>query len=541
MFQLIIKGGNIIDGTGKPAFRGDLAVRDGKIVAVGDVASEEAEKTINADGLTVAPGFIDIHSHSDVTILANARAESKIHQGVTTEVIGNCGLTLAPLSDARRQELRDYLSTTLGTSGIKTLRWDWTSFGEFLDLIRREPLGINLVPLVGHGTIRVGVMGMENRPPTEGEMKVMEDLLDRCLVEGAFGMSTGLDYPPDAYSTTEELIRLGRVLARRGAVYASHIRGENETLFESIAEVIRIGEESGCQVEVSHLKAGGRSNWGKAPQLLKLLDEAHEHGVNIGWDQYPYTAWGTGLIDYIPQWVGNDGREKLVERLRDKATRQTIKEEITRGIKEGRHPACAAPWEEVYIAVVETGKNAPLEGKSIAEVAAEWQQDPIDTVLNLLADERGAVKIIVFGISGDDVETIMRHPMTAIASDGRAVAPYGVLGKGKIHPRYYGTFPRVLGHFVREERVLRLEEAVRKMTSLPAERMGLNDRGRIAVGAAADLVIFDPETIIDKATFKDPHQYPEGIADVIIGGQVVVHNGEHTGVMGGEILARSKP
>jgi len=536
MFQLIIKDGNVIDGTGKPAFRADVGIRDGKIAAVGDLTGVEAEKSIAAGGLVVAPGFIDIHSHSDFTIMINPRAESKIHQGVTTEVTGNCGLTAAPLSETHRQEALDYLSTTLGISGSDSLAWDWTFFGDYLDHLRQRPLGVNLAPLVGHATLRIAVMGAADRPPTEEEMVAQEELLERCLLEGAFGMSTGLDYPPDAYSTTEELVRLGRVLARHDALYATHIRGEAQTLFEAVAEAVRIGKESGCRVEISHLKAGGLGNWGKAPQLLAYLDAARERGVEVAWDQYPYTAWGSGLIDYLPRWVAADGREKLAERLRDESIRKIIRAEIERDVQSGQHPLCVAPWDIVRIALVESPDNVPLEGKSVAEIAAEQGRDPCDVAFDLLADEKGAVKTLVFCISEDDVRTIMQHPLTVIASDGRAVAPYGILGRGKTHPRYYGTFPRVLGRYVREEKLLSLESAIHKMTLAPAQRMGLWDRGRIAPGMAADLVLFDPATIRDQATFENPHRYPGGIASVIVAGQVVIQEGEHTGKLCGQIL-----
>lgn len=536
MLQLIIKDGKVIDGTGKPALRADVGIRDGKIAAVSDLTGVKAEKSIAAGGLVVAPGFIDIHSHSDFTIMINPRAESKIHQGVTTEVIGNCGLTAAPLSEAHRQEALDYLLTTLGISGSESLAWDWTSFGDYLDYLRQRPLGVNLVPLVGHATLRIAVMGAADRPPTEEEMVTQEVLLERCLREGAFGMSTGLDYPPDAYSTTEELVRLGRVLARHDALYATHIRGEAQTLFEAVAEAVRIGKESGCRVEISHLKAGGLCNWGKAPQLLAYLDAARERGVQVAWDQYPYTAWGSGLIDYLPRWVAADGREKLAKRLRDETIRKIIRAEIERDVQSGRHPLCIAPWDTVRIALVESPDNVPLEGKSVAEIAAEQGRDPCDVVFDLLADEKGAVKTLVFCISEDDVRTIMQHPLTVIASDGRAVAPYGILGRGKTHPRYYGTFPRVLGRYAREEKLLSLESAIHKMTLMPAQRMGLCDRGRIAPGMAADLVLFDPETIRDKATFENPHRYPSGIASVIVAGQAVIQEGKHTGELCGQML-----
>jgi N-acyl-D-amino-acid deacylase len=538
MLQLIIKDGNVIDGTGKPAFRASVGIRDGKVTAVGDLNGVEAEKSIAAGGLVVAPGFIDIHSHSDFAIMINPRAESKIHQGITTEVTGNCGLTAAPLSEAHRQEALDKILPTSGISGLDSLAWDWTSFGDYLDHLRQRPLGINLAPLVGHATLRIAVMGAAGRPPAEDEMAAMERLLERCLCEGAFGMSTGLEYRPGAYSTTEELVRLGRVLARHDALYATHIRGEAQNLFEAVAEAVHIGKESGCRVEISHLKAGGLGNWGKAPQLLAYLDAARERGIEVAWDQYPYTAWGSGLIDYLPHWVAADGREKLAERLHDETTRQVIREEIERDVQSGQHPLCIAPWDTVRIALVESLDNEPLEGKSVAEIAAEQGRDPCDVAFDLLADEKGAVKTLVFRISEDDVRTIMQHPLTVIATDGRAVTPYGILGRGKTHPRYYGTFPRVLGRYVREEHLLSLESAIHRMTLMPAERMGLWDRGRITPGTVADLVIFDPAIIRDEATFQYPHRYPTGITSVIVGGQVVIHEGQHTGKLCGHILER---
>jgi len=538
-YDLLIKATTIVDGSGRPAFKGCVGVKGGKIAAVGDLRGD-GERVIDGSGLVTCPGFVDLHSHSDFTILINPRAESKIHQGVTTEVTGNCGSTAAPLLDDHRSELLDYLSTTLGIGGSESLSWDWTFFGEYLDHLRRHPLGVNLAPLVGHATLRIAVMGVADRPPTEEEMTAMEDLLDRCLREGAFGMSTGLEYPPDAYSTTEELVCLGRVLARHKALYATHIRGEAQTLFESIAEAVHTGEASGCQLEISHLKAGGVGNWGKATQLLSYLDAARERGVEVAWDQYPYTAWGSGLIDYVPHWVAADGREMLVKRLRDASTRQTIREEIEQKVQKGCHPLCAAPWETVRIALVESPANIPLEGKSVADIAAEQRRSPYDVVFDLLADEKGAVKTLVFCISEEDVKTIMQHPVTAIVTDGRAVAPYGVLGRGKTHPRYYGTFPRVLGRYVREEKLLSLESAIHKMTLMPASRIGLCDRGCIAPGMVADLVIFDPATIRDKATFAAPHCYPKGIVKVIVAGQVVIDKGKHTGRLCGQVLERPR-
>jgi N-acyl-D-amino-acid deacylase len=317
------------------------------------------------------------------------------------------------------------------------------------------------------------------------------------------------------------------------------VRSEDLALFDAVAEAVRIGEVSGCRVEISHLKVGGIGNWGQAPQLLAYLDAARERGVRVTWDQYPYTAWGSSLIDYLPHWVAADGREKLVERLRDETVRQAIRKEIEQDVRNEQHPLCSAPWNTVRVALVESPDNVPLEGKSIAEIAAEQHRDPYDVVFDLLAEEKGAVKTLVFCISEDDVRTIIQHPLTAIATDGRAVAPYGILGRGKTHPRYYGTCPRVLGRYVRQEKLMSMESAIHKMTLMPAERIGLPDRGRIAPGMAADLVTFCPATIRDEATFQDPHRYSRGIVNVIVAGQVVIDEGEHSGKMCGQILERT--
>jgi N-acyl-D-amino-acid deacylase len=539
MFQLIVKGGTVVDGTGKPARVADVGVSDGIVTALGHLDRQQAHRSLLADGLVVAPGFVDIHSHSDVTILINPRAESKIRQGITTEVTGNCGITAAPLPDSHRRELLDFLSMTFGISGSEALAWDWRSFGDYLDHLRRRPLGINLAPLVGHTTLRIAAMGAANRPATDEELAALEALLEQSLDEGAFGLSSGLEYPPASYSTPAEMIRLGRVVARHGSLYATHLRSEDLCLWEAVAEAVQVGEESGCRVEISHLKLGGVRNWGQASRLLASLDAARERGVEVTWDQYPYVAWGSGLIDYLPPWVAADGRQALAERLVDGATRRAIRVEVEEAVRQGRHPLCAAPWDTVRVALVESASNRPLEGRTIAQIADEQSRDPLDVAMDLLADEKGAVKTLVFCVDEDDVRTIMRHPLTAIATDGRAMAPYGPLGRGMTHPRYYGTFPRVLGRYVRGEKLLSLESAIHKMTLMPARRIGLHDRGRIAPGMAADLTIFDPATIQDHATFEQPREYPTGIAWVILAGEIVVDHGQHTAQMRGQVLKRS--
>ena len=325
---------------------------------------------------------------------------------------------------------------------------------------------------------------------------------------------------------------------RPARLYATHIRSEDLALWGAIAEAVDVGERSGCRVEISHLKLGGVRNWGRAPELLAFLDRARERGVDVAWDQYPYVAWGSSLIDYLPHWVAADGRERLAERLLDAAVRRAIRAEIEEEVGNGRHPLCAAPWDTVRIALVGSAANRHHEGRTIAQIAASEGRDPLEVVFDLLAAERGAVKTLVVCVDEGDIRTILRHPLTAVVTDGRAVAPYGVLGQGMIHPRYYGAFPRVLARYVRDEKLLTLESAIHRMTLMPARRIGLHDRGRIAPGFAADLTIFDPATIQDRATFEQPHEYPAGIAWVILGGNVVVEQGEHTGRMCGHVLRR---
>lgn len=538
MYQLIVKEGIVVDGTGSPGRRADVGIEHGIITALGQLHGERAERTLDADGLIVSPGWIDLHSHSDFTIMLNARAESKVRQGITTEVTGNCGITAAPLPDAHRRELLDFLSMNLGISGTETLGWEWHTFGDYLDRLRGAPLGINLAPLVGHTTLRIAAMGAARGPATEGDLATMEALLEQSLSAGAFGLSSGLEYSPASYSAPEEMVRMAHIVARHGALYATHVRSEDLDLWDAIDEAVDVGRRAGCRLEISHLKLGGVRNWGRAPELLALLDRARESGVDVAWDQYPYVAWGSSLIDYLPDWVAADGREKLAERLLDTAFRGPIRAEIEDAVANGRHPLCSAPWDTVRIALVGSEANRHYEGRTVAQIAASEGHDPLEVVFDLLAAEQGAVKTLVFCVDEGDIRTILRHPLTAVATDGRAVAPYGVLGQGMIHPRYYGAFPRVLARYVRDENLLTLESAIHRMTLMPARRIGLHGRGRIAPGLAADLTIFDPETVQDRATFEQPHEYPAGIAWVILGGEVVVEQGQHTGRMCGRVLRR---
>ncbi len=536
MCDLLIKNGKIIDGTGSPAIFADISVKDGKIERIEPSLQLDCQKEVNAANKIVCPGFIDIHSHSDATIMINRKAESKIRQGITTEVVGNCGISAAPLTTAFLSEVKDHLTVNSDFGRADEIGKSWITFGEYITFLNELSLGINIMPMVGLGTLRSAVMGIKSGPPTIDEMREMEDLLEKSLEEGAAGLSTGLEYIPDILSRVEELIQLCRVVKRQNKLYASHIRRESQGLFPAIEEAIRCGEESGCQVEISHLKLGGKINWGKTDQLFDILERAISRGVCLSWDQYPYIAWGTGLADYVPHWVIQEGHKKMIAYLSDTATRKKIRMEINKEIKKGIHAYNTASWENVQIAMVKSPEYKAIEGKRISKIAKELNTDPLDFVFDLLIKERGLVKTLVFCMDEEDIKTIMKHPHTIIASDGRAVAPYGELKKGATHPRYYGAFPRVLGKYVRDEKVLSLETAIKKMTSMPAKTMGLDTRGTLAPNMVADITIFDPETVCDVATYENPHQYSKGIEKVILSGEIIIDKGKHTNKLVGQVI-----
>ncbi len=522
----MIKNGVIVDGTGRPGFVGDLYIENGKIALVGEIKEKSAEIKIDASNLVVSPGFIDMHGHSDYTLLVNPFADSKVRQGVTTEVIGNCGQSAAPILGEAREEAERIAERY-------ELRVDWTYMGEYLERLKRNGISINVAALVGFGTVRLSVMGYEAREPKKEEMNEMKSLIARSLDEGAVGMSTGLRYVPQSYAKTEEIIELAKVVAGRGGIYTSHIRDEGDggRLIEAIEEAIRIGRESGVSVEISHLKILARPLWNLCDEMLGIIENARREGVNVNADQYPYRASGTSLMAWIPKWAKEGGYEKLVERLKDPEIREKIKEELAEVIE------VRGGGENALISRFEP--NPSFEGKTLAEVAKEMGMSVIDAAIKLVeiaAMEKKGVGIVNFNQSEENVRKIMTKPWVMVGTDGYALKPEGILAKGVAHPRSYGTFPRILGRYVREEKLLILEEAVRKMTSLPANKLGLKDRGIIREGMAADIVIFDPRSIIDRATYMKPHQYPKGIEYVIVNGELVVEKGEHTGKLPGRVL-----
>lgn len=530
MYSVIIYGGKIVDGTGGTAYKSDIAIKNGKIVALEqDLKNCQADLKINADGLVVAPGFIDMHSHTDASVFRNPLAESKIMQGITSDVTGNCGIGAFPVVENKAAELEKYLTLHNHTAPADGSRWQ--SFAEYADKLDTIGLGLNMVPLVAHGALRIAAMGSEDREPTPQEMQIMEELLEQTLQEGAWGLSTGLIYPPGSFARTPELIALSKVLAKHKTIYASHVRGESSTLLEAVDEAIRIGRESGARIEVSHLKAIGKPNWGKGIQALKNIETARKEDVDVAADQYPYTATSTGLTALVPAWAHAGGVELMLARLADSALRERLNQDINKEMD------VRGGADKVMITSLGSDRNESLSGKTIAEIAKVWGCAADAAVIRLLSEEEGAVGAVYFSLSDIDLEGIIASDKVSVGTDGYALNAELDAGEST-HPRSYGTFPRVLGLYVRDKGLLSLEKAVYKMTGLPAERLGIKDRGLIKEGLAADLVIFNQDTVADRADFNNPHRYPVGIEYVFVNGHAVVAEGKVTGVGPGKVLRK---
>jgi N-acyl-D-amino-acid deacylase len=519
MYDLVIKNGTVIDGAGSDGYKADLGILDGKIAIIGEISSETAKSKIDADGMIVCPGFIDIHTHTDYTLLVNPRAESKIRQGVTTEIGGNCGGSIAPISDHNLKPAQKSLKNY-------DIDPDWRDMGEFLGKLEDAKIGINYATFVGNGTARSAVMGFDERRPTETELEKMKAEVAKAMKQGAIGLSTGLIYTPSLYADTDEITSLAGVAAKYGGIYASHIRGEGETLFDAIQEAITIGERANIGVQIAHFKASGEKNWGKAERALKMLDEARNRGVDVTADRYPYLAGSTGLNFLMPVWIKDGGIDMMVKRLKEPEISDKIKSRLR---------AKAAETEDYWDKII-----LCTDGSTITEAAEKRDMEPADFVCQFLIEKNGQVSICHFSMSQEDTNLILKHPLVMIASDSSARAPYGKLGEGKPHPRGYGTFPRAVQEYVRERKLVSLPEMVRKMTSMPADRLGFTRRGRIKMGNYADICVFNYETIEDKATYADPHQYPSGIEYVLVNGKVVIAKGEHTDEFSGKVI-RGRP
>jgi N-acyl-D-aspartate/D-glutamate deacylase len=526
-FDLIIRTGRVVDGSGALWFPGDVAVKGDEIVRVGKLDEDEltAKRIIDARGLTVAPGFIDIHSHSDYTLLVDGTAQSKVRQGVTTEVLGEAH-SAGPLQGKAKLDLSD-----LG------LQADWRTLGEYFARLQKGGISVNVASYVGATQIRSCVLGDESRDPTPEETEQMKQLGAAAMRDGAMGLSSSLIVPPDTYLDTRQLIDLASAVQPFGGIYSTHMRTEGEGIFDAIREAITIGEEAKVPVDIIHLKIADKRLWGRMKEVCDLIGEAQAKELKITANQYPYIAGQNNLVALIPPWAMEGGREKLLERLAVPEMRLRMEKDILKGVPGWfDHYLAMQGWESCVVASVKSEKNRVHEGKPVAQIAQDLKKKPFDVVFDLLKEEGGSVPAVYFLMSEEDVRTAMQVPWVSIGSDGTAVRPDGILGRGKPHPRWYGTFPRVLGKYVREERVLSIEEAVHKMTALNAEKLGITDRGLIKANKKADLTIFDAGRVVDKATFENPHQYPEGIEFVIVNGTVVLEKGEHLGAKPGRIL-----
>lgn len=522
MTDLILRGGTLHDGLGGEGRQQDIAVTGDRITGLGDLSQEAAGRTLDVSGLVVAPGFIDIHTHSDFSLLINRPMRSSLAQGVTTELVGNCGTSIGLV--------------TAGENFAQERRWaerggtvlDWSRMSGYLARVEDGGLGGNVATLAGHGTIRKAVLGFEDRPPTAGELSRMQAMLAEALADGAVGLSTGLEYLPGGYAKHEEVAALAAVAREAGGFYATHIRNEGDTLVESIAEAIRVAEATGVPLQLSHHKSEGRANWGKPRVTLPLMAAARAAGLDVLTDQYPYTAFMTGMsVILLPRWAKDGTMENMLARLRDPSDRARILATIAE-----------EPWDWTTVQVGVARTRREVQGMTLAALGASEGKTPAEAALDLLVSEEGWVSAVHFAMSEEDIEFVLSDPHTMIGSDGVANDPASEMAADKTHPRTYGTYPRVLARYVRDREILSLGEAVRRMTSLPARRLGLTDRGTLRAGAMADITVFDPRAVSDAATFDDPHRFPVGIPHVVVNGRLALENGVQTDVLSGRVLRR---
>ncbi|MBS1226162.1 MAG: N-acyl-D-amino-acid deacylase [Candidatus Aminicenantes bacterium] len=525
--DLVVSGGTVYDGAGGPPFRADLGIADGMIRTIGRIRRSRAAAVIEADGLAVSPGFIDVHDHTDTGLLVNPRAESAVRQGVTTLVSGQCGGSPFPLTDEKAAEMRGSLEKKYGLAA------EWKDITGFLAAIEKSGTALNYTTFVGNGTVRAAIVGDGDRPASPAELDRMRGLVAEAMAGGALGLSSGLEYTPSSFASTEELIELGRVAARTGGLYATHMRDEETFVLEAVAEALRIAREAPIRLQISHLKVGFAVNWPKLGTLMDMLEKARAEGLDFRCDRYPYIASATGLSTLFPIWSREGGTEGFLARLKDPAFDARIRAHLA------EQERGYGSWDKILISDVASDKNRALEGMNVLEAARQAGKVPYEFMRDLLIEESDRVGMVSFYGHEDNLKRILSHPLVGIGADSEAVAPYGPLSQGKPHPRTYGTFPRALGKYVREEKIVPLEEMIRKMTAMPAGQMGFVRRGMLKVGWAADVCVFDPDRIIDRATFKEPAAYPEGVRQVVVNGQIVVDAGEHTGRLPGRVLRKN--
>ncbi len=545
MYSLVVKNVKVIDGLGNPWFYADVGIKGERIAHVGRVETRDAQKIIDGKDMALAPGFIDMHSHSEMIFLNKKQPdllEGRVRQGITTEIMGNCGISVSPVRD----EIKPVMEASVGWMTPDKVPWQWNSMGEYLDIVEKNGVVVNVGTLTGHGAIRALVKGFSGGISSPEEIEDMKGFLKETFEQGSFGLSSGLIYAPGMFADTHELTELGKIVSQYDRIYTSHIRGSSETDIEAQQELIEIGEKTGCRVHRSHYEAFGHENWHKIEMTLRMDEEARARGIDMAYDMFPYTAAMTMMIAIYPPWSLDGGWPRFVERVNDPKSRKKIEKDIEEVVPEwptwlpGSWPhnlVKAAGWEKVYIGYIPSEKNKGFEGLNLVQLGQRVGKSPFDSITNLLVEEGGAISQLIFGVSGDrnndaPIRAIIQHPLGGYATDAIDI------GRGKPHPAAYGTYPRILGRYVREEKLLPLEDAVRRMTSFPANRLGLKERGIIAEGYFADLVLFDPEKISDRATYEDPRQFPEGIHYVIVNGQVLLENGQVKGILPGKVLRK---
>ncbi len=537
MFDIKIINGTVFDGLGGKGVRADVGISGEMITAIGDLSAAEAGTVINAEGKAVAPGFIDMHTHSDVSVIYDRKVSSKIHDGVTTEIVGNCGIGVAPVNEDKKDLLIAYLGTRLVGSIPVKLELPWNTMDEYLGHIEKNPPAANIVPLLAHGPIRINEMGFSKEHPTAEQIENMQREIAKGMEAGCVGLSSGLVYMPGEYSTAEELAELCRAVAPYRGFYVTHIRTESSGVFEAIDEAIEIASGGGVPLHVSHLKLAGVDVSGNADKLLAVVDNARAGGLDMTFDVYPYDTGCTSLGACISPWAFEGGVEKMVERLKDQKVRDRIKNDILNGIEGWQNFAHASGgWQNITIATVFKKEGEKFLGKTIEEAAAMENKDPFTFIFDFLVEQQSRVQILVKMMKEEDIEKIISHPMSMIGSDGMSLSTEGIMSSGKPHPRAFGTRARVLARYVREKKLLSVEEAVKKMTSMPASRLRLDRRGLLREGYFADVVVFDPATVEDTATYQDPKQYSKGFETVIVNGKTALQNGMETGVFSGRVL-----
>ncbi|MHA1802989.1 MAG: N-acyl-D-amino-acid deacylase family protein [Promethearchaeota archaeon] len=536
-YDIIIKNGKIIDGAGNPWYRGEIGIKNGKIMKIRTKINEPAAKIVDARGLIVSPGFIDIHSHSDLVLPISRTLESTLHQGITTSVVGMCGDGMAPIPPGKEEEFKKIVATM--DPALAEMEYPYHTFAEYLDFLQRKKISANLAFLVGYGNIRfAGGQGGENRDATPEEMEAMKGYLREAMEAGAFGMSTGLIYAPQIFAKTEEIIELMKIVAEYNGYYFSHIRGEGENVINAVKEVIEIVEKSGCAGgQIAHHKISGKAFWGRSKETLRLIEEANERGISVTCDQYPYNRGMSDLPTALPGWAREGTKTEILERIRNPEIQARIRKEVEEGLLQGENWIKDERFENIYISSVSKKEWEDVMGKSISEITKMKNfKDDWETFFKLIIENELAVMVTIESMGEEDIRRIMTSRYQMVGTDGFGIPV--AFSRGAFHPRCFGTYPRVLGKYVREEKLLTLEQAIRKMTSFPAQRIGIQDRGLLIENSWADIVIFNPDTIRDRATYERPYQTPEGISHVLVNGVVMIKDGKQSKKKPGMIIRR---